>query len=117
MTAAALLGAGLLGVAIGAVIETRLAARRPDPVPDNPGLLVQLDEARRDADHWHDEYHRTDQALRQACDAAMAWKRRAVEWERAAKRWHTTARQHETILAALGRTIAEGGQLEDAPDA
>lgn len=116
MTAAALLGAALLGVAVGAVIETRLTQRRPNPVPDNPGLLVQLDEARRDADHWHDEYHRTDQALRQACASAIAWKRRAVAWEQAATKWHRTCREHETILAALGRTVAEGGRLE-APDA
>ena len=108
----------LVGVVAGAVIEANLTARQADPIPDDPSILVELAEARQDADRWHDEWHRTDQGFREACRTAMEWKRRSVAWERAAKRWHTIARQHETVLAALGRTVAEGGTtLEEAPDA
>ena len=108
----------LVGVVAGAVIEANLTARQADPIPDDPSILVELAEARQDADRWHDEWHRTDRAFREACHATLAWKRRAVGWERAAKRWHTIARQHETVLAALGRTVAEGGTTrEEAPDA
>lgn len=107
----------LVGIVAGAVIEASLNARQPDPIPDDPGLLVELHQARADADRWHDEYHRTDQAFRQACQAAMAWKRRSVAWERSAKKWHTATTQRDALLAALGRHVAEGGTLEEAPDA
>ena len=73
--------------------------------------------ARRDADRWHDEWHRTDLSFREACNAVMAWKRRSVAWERSAKKWHDRTREHEAVLAALGRAVAEGGTLEDNADA
>lgn len=96
----------LAGIVTGAIIEARLQDRTPNPTPDNPSILVELAEARQDADRWHDEYHKADQGFREACRSAMAWKR-------AAAKWHTRARQHEALLAALGRHVAEGGTLED----
>lgn len=107
----------LVGIVAGAIIEANLNARRADPVPDDPSLLVELAEARRDADRWHDEYHRTDKAFREACRSAMAWKRRSVAWERSAKKWHDRTREHEAVLAALGRAVAEGHPIDEAPDA
>ena len=103
----------IVGLVAGALIETH----RREPVPDHPGLIVDAVYAQRDADMWHDEYH---QARKQADE----WKERAEHNARVARAWAACAARHkqradshEAVLAALGRSIAEGGTLEDAPDA
>jgi CRISPR/Cas system-associated endonuclease Cas1 len=86
----------IIGITVGAVIETRHSNR-------------ELVEARRDADMWHDQYHHTNELFRKACANTMVWKRRSQAWEAAAKKWHTEAKTavtraeaQDVLLAALG---------------
>jgi ABC-type nitrate/sulfonate/bicarbonate transport system substrate-binding protein len=73
-----------VGLWVGALVAH---ARRED-IPANPGLLVDLVNARRDADMWHDEYHKAANE--------------AKEWREAAKAYRQRAHEQQLLLAALG---------------
>lgn len=47
--------------------------------------------------------------------SATAWARCAGRWRHEALRWQATAEGHAEVLAALGRSVAEGGTVVD-PD-